>query len=159
MIRGIHHTAISTPDIDRAIAFYRDLLGFEVLVNGAWPRGVESVDTLTGLKDSAARMAMLKKGNAMLELFELESPASAPGNPHRPVNDHGLTHICLEVTDLDSEYARLKDAGMFFHSPPVVSAGNSSCVYGRDPDGNVIEFVDLGSPDHPMALSLDEPGD
>ena len=124
MIRGIHHTAISTPDIDRAIAFYRDLLGFEVLVDGAWPPGVESVDTLIGLKNSAARMAMLKKGNAMLELFEFESPAPAPGSPHRPVNDHGLTHICLDVTDLGSEYARLKDAGMFFHSAPV-GTGNS----------------------------------
>ncbi len=158
MIRGIHHTAISTPDLDRAIAFYRDLLGFEVLVNGAWPRGVESVDTLIGLKDSAARMTMLRKGNAMLELFQFESPAPVPGNPQRPVNDHGLTHICLDVTDLGSEYARLKDAGMFFHSEPVGS-GDSCSVYGRDPDGNVIELVDVGSPDHPMALSLDEPGD
>ena len=157
MIRGIHHTAISTPDIDRAIAFYRDLLGFEVLVNGAWQRGVESVDTLIGLKDSAARMAMLKKGNAMLELFEFESPAPAPGDPQRPVNDHGLTHICLDVTDLSSEYVRLKDAGMFFHSAPVGTGGSCS-VYGRDPDGNVIELVDFGSQDHPMALSLDEPG-
>jgi catechol 2,3-dioxygenase-like lactoylglutathione lyase family enzyme len=156
VIRGIHHTAISTPDIDRAIAFYRDLLGFEVLVNGGWPRGVESVDTLIGLKDSAARMAMLRKGNAMLELFEFESPAPAPGYPHRPVNDHGLTHICLDVTDLGSEYARLKGAGMFFHSAPV-GTGDSCGVYGRDPDGNVIEFMELGSPDHPMALSLDEP--
>ena len=157
MIRGIHHTAISTPDIDRAIAFYRDLLGFEVLANGAWPRGVESVDTLIGLKDSAARMAMLKKGNAMLELFEFESPAPAPGNPQRPVNDHGFTHICLDVTDLSSEYARLKEAGMFFNSEPVGTADSCS-VYGRDPDGNGIELVDFGSPDHPMALSLDEPG-
>ena len=156
MIRGIHHTAISTPDIDRAIAFYRDLLGFDVVVNGAWPRGVESVDTLIGLKGSAARMAMLRKGNAMLELFEFESPAPAPGDPQRPVNDHGLTHICLDVTDLSSEYVRLKDAGMFFHSAPV-GTGDSFSVYGRDPDGNVIERVDFGSSDHPMALSLDEP--
>ena len=47
MIRGIHHTAISTPDIDRAIAFYRDLLGFEVLVNGAWPRGAATAGPQT----------------------------------------------------------------------------------------------------------------
>jgi catechol 2,3-dioxygenase-like lactoylglutathione lyase family enzyme len=157
VIRGIHHTAISTPDIDRAMAFYCDLLGFEVVVNGAWPRGVESVDTLIGLKGSAARMAMLRKGNAMLEFFEFESPVPAPGNPQRPVNDHGLTHICFDVTDLRSEYGRLKDAGMSFHSEPLGS-GDSCSVYGRDPDGNVIELVEFGRPDHPMALSLDEPG-
>jgi catechol 2,3-dioxygenase-like lactoylglutathione lyase family enzyme len=157
VIRGIHHTAISTPDLDRALAFYRDLLGFEVVVNGAWPRGVESVDTLIGLKNSAARMVMLKKGNAMLELFEFESPAPAPGAPQRPVNDHGLTHICLDVTDLGSEYLRLKDAGMFFQSEPV-GTGDSCSVYGRDPDGNVIELMDFGSSNHPMALSVDESG-
>lgn len=31
MIRGIHHTAISTPDLERALAFYRDLLGLRVV--------------------------------------------------------------------------------------------------------------------------------
>jgi catechol 2,3-dioxygenase-like lactoylglutathione lyase family enzyme len=30
MIRGLHHTAISTPDIDRLVRFYRDVIGFRV---------------------------------------------------------------------------------------------------------------------------------
>ena len=31
MIRGIHHTSISTGDLDRMLGFYRDLVGVEVL--------------------------------------------------------------------------------------------------------------------------------
>ena len=35
MIRGIHHTAISTGDLDRAVQFYKDLLGFEEIFSSA----------------------------------------------------------------------------------------------------------------------------
>ena len=96
----------------------------------------------------------MKAGNAMFELFEYASPKPKEADPNRPVNDHGLTHICLDVTDLSSEYVRLKDAGMSFNSEPLGS-GDSYSVYGRDPDGNVVELVEFGRPDHPMALSLD----
>ena len=43
MIRGIHHTAISTGDLDRALEFYRDLLGFEVA--GGRAAGVRLVES------------------------------------------------------------------------------------------------------------------
>ena len=49
MIRGIHHAAISTGDLQRALAFYRDLLGFEMVFEGGWPAGVEVADNITGL--------------------------------------------------------------------------------------------------------------
>ena len=151
MILGIHHAAISTPDLERALAFYCGLLGFDEMMKAGWPKGVESLDQLTGLADSASKVAMLKKGNAMLEIFEYESPVPRPADPDRPVNDHGLTHICLDVTDLDAEYARLEKAGMRFHSAPV-DTGPTRCVYGRDPDGNVIELQEWKSTDDPMQL-------
>ena len=36
MIRGIHHTAISTGDLQRSLAFYCDLLGFEKVFEGGF---------------------------------------------------------------------------------------------------------------------------
>ena len=36
MFRGTHHTAISTPDLARSVAFYRDLFGFEVILEMDW---------------------------------------------------------------------------------------------------------------------------
>ena len=39
MIERIQHTAISTPDLERALAFYRDLIGFEVLSDQTWEKG------------------------------------------------------------------------------------------------------------------------
>jgi catechol 2,3-dioxygenase-like lactoylglutathione lyase family enzyme len=139
MIKGIHHTAISTGDFERALAFYRDLLGFEMVSELNWPAGVELADTITGLENSAARSVMLRAGNCSIELFEFSSPTPKPGDPKRPVCDHGITHIAFEVDDVEAEYERLKAAGMSFHCPPQ-DLGASRVTYGRDPDGNVLEL-------------------
>ncbi len=154
MIRGIHHTAISTGNLERLLAFYRDLLGFRVLFDFAWPAGTEVADRITGLERSSARAVMLHAGNAIIELFEYASPTPHPGDPRRPVCDHGITHICLDVTDLDAEYARLQAAGMVFHCPPQDLGMDLRTTYGRDPDGNVIELQEVLSATSPVALAL-----
>jgi catechol 2,3-dioxygenase-like lactoylglutathione lyase family enzyme len=153
MIRGIHHTAISTGDLQRSLAFYCDLLGFEKVFEGGWPAGIEVADDITGLSGSSAQLVMLRAGNAFIELFQYASPAPSPGNPNRPVCDHGITHICLDVTDVDAEYQRLTAAGMSFHCPPQ-DLGGSRVTYGRDPDGNVVELQEILDPASAMTLDL-----
>src|SRR2546427_5727479 len=88
MIHGIHHTAISTGDLERALRFYRDLLGFEEVFSSAWEVGTAVVDRIVGLKDSSARVVMLKAGNTCVELFQYETPRPKPGEASRPVCDH-----------------------------------------------------------------------
>ena len=97
MIRGIHHTALSTPDLDRMLAFYRDVLGFEVANEFAWPVGTGIADAITGLEGSSARAAMLRAGNTHVELFQYATPEPGAQDPKRPVCDHGITHLCLDV--------------------------------------------------------------
>jgi catechol 2,3-dioxygenase-like lactoylglutathione lyase family enzyme len=152
MIHGIHHVAISTGDAERMLAFYRDLLGFELLFDQAWPAGTAIADRITGLDGSSARQVMLRRGNAYLELFEYASPEPRPGDPERPVCDHGITHLCLDVTDLDAEYERLRAAGTPFHSPPQDLGAGVRTTYARDPEGNVVELQELASTDHRYAL-------
>jgi glyoxylase I family protein len=154
MIRGIHHTAISTGNLERALAFYRDLMGFDVVLDAGWEKGSEVADKITGLEDSSTRLVMLKAGNAMIELFEYQSPPPKPGDPNRPVCDHGITHVCLDVTDLDAEYERLMAAGMVFHCPPQDLGSEIRTTYGRDPDGNVLELQEVLEPGNPIALDL-----
>ena len=153
MIRGVHHATVSTGDLDRALGFYRDLLGFEVVHTISWQRGEPVADRLTHLKDSAATLVMLRAGNAFLELVHYENPSPRPGDPERPVCDHGITHICFDVVDVDQEYQRLKAAGMTFHcSPKTIDSGRIRTTYGRDPDGNVLEFQQIQEPDCTFAL-------
>ncbi len=142
MIHGINHVAISTPDIERSAAFYMNLLGFEEVFRLNWDIGHKALDAITGLRDSSARIIMLKCGNACVELFEYSTPTPRPGEAARPVNDHGITHLCVQVTDINAEYARLKVAGMVFHCEPQTVGGDIWATYGRDPDGNVVELLE-----------------
>ncbi len=153
MIHGIHHTAISTPDLERSVAFYRDLFGAEVVSEFEWPVGADFADAILGLNGSSARVAMLKLGNAMIEIFEYLTPEPRKGDPNRPVCDHGITHLCLDVTDVNAEYERLVAAGMIFHCPPQ-DLGASWATYGRDPDGNVIELQEVVDTSSSMYLGL-----
>jgi glyoxylase I family protein len=157
MIRGIHHTAISTGNLERALAFYRDVLGFRVVFDFAWPPGTEVADRITGLHASSAHAVMLRAGNAFIELFQYAAPPPQPSDPRRPVCDHGITHLCLDVTDLDAEYARLQAAGMIFHCPPQDLGGDVRTTYGRDPDGNVIELQEIRNADSVIALDAVTP--
>ncbi|MDG2111207.1 MAG: VOC family protein [Actinomycetota bacterium] len=151
MIRAIHHTAISTGDIEASLRFYRDLLGFCEVDQFRWRAGSSAMDAITALTDSAAKVALLRLDNAFLELFEYTSPQPEEADPNRPVCDHGITHLCLEVVDIDAEYERLSAAGMMFHSPPIGGGLGVRATYGRDPDGNVVELLEV-SDDSPLAL-------
>ena len=142
MIKGFHHPAISTPDLQRCIHFYTEVIGGQVAWTFGWPAGTPEADDVTGLQGSAADAAMLKIGDTFLEVFQFASPEQSLRSEERPVNKHGITHICLEVQDIQSEYERLKAAGMPFNCPPQAQDG-SSMVYGRDPDGNVVELIEF----------------
>jgi catechol 2,3-dioxygenase-like lactoylglutathione lyase family enzyme len=156
MIRGIHHTAISTVDLDRSLAFYRDLLGFEPVLDFSWPEGTANMNATHDLEQTSGRVILLKAGNAMLEIFEYATPAPRSADPSRRLCDHGITHFCIDVDDIDAEYQRLSDGGMRFHCAPV-DYGTVKCTYGRDPDGNVIELQEIKSADDPLALAIPEP--
>ena len=60
MIGALHHVGISTPDIDRAIAFYTSLFGFEVSDLGGWGPGNDVRDRQLHATGSSARSAMMQ---------------------------------------------------------------------------------------------------
>ncbi len=151
MINGIHHVALSTPDLPRLVAFYRDLLGFQQVQAGEWSGSIE-LDRHMQLPDSSGRASLLRLGRTAIEIFEFGSPTPQACGGWRPC-DHGLVHLCLDVTDLEKEYERLRAAGMTFHAPPLhAEAVGVLSVYGRDPDGNVVELQELLDTSSPFAL-------
>ncbi len=152
MITGINHVAISTRDVDAIVAWYQEAFGFELVSRGGWEAGNPMIDGIVGLRDSAAKTAIMRCGGFNIEIFEYLSPAGAPNPADRPASDHGYTHFCVETTDIDADYARLEGLGMTFHAPPTPkgSIGTLRACYGRDPEGNIIELIEFLGDSHPL---------
>ncbi len=144
MIKGVAHVGVSTKNIEKLIDFYCDVLGFEVVMEQSkWEPKTEfgnAMDEVIGFKNSAAKFAMVGKGSFVLEIFEYSSPEPKSKANDWKACDIGFTHICLDVEDIDSEYERLKKAGMTFMAPPGEPIHGLRAVYGIDPEGHIIEL-------------------
>lgn len=142
MIRGLNHIGISVSNLERSIEFYREMFGMQVAVERRF--GEEAYDRILALKHAVGRVTLLKGHQIQIELFEFIRPQPKTRDKHRPVCDHGISHFCVEVSDIHSEYRRMCAAGAVFHSEPVNFSGSAFATYGRDPDGNVFELWQQG---------------
>lgn len=150
MILGVHHPALAVPDMQAALAFYCDLLGFEIAMEAQVPSGVDVMCQALGVEDSGFKVRMLKKGNSCIELFEFD--ASLDRESDRPVNRVGITHIALASNEIEQDYEMLVANGVEFNAP-LLGATPGRFAYGRDPFGNVIELLEH-NPDASDALDF-----
>ena len=139
MIRGIHHVAVHVHDMDRMIEFYREAFGFEMVGEPFEWSDDEFIDRIVDVPGSAARGAMLRAGTCYLEMFQYSKPAPGSARGLNPF-DKGYTHFCVDVTDIEEEFERLRGLGMTFGQPAPIDVGHVKTIYGRDPEGNLIEI-------------------
>ena len=99
MVYEIHHICIYTPEIEKSIAFYRDIMGFRVI-------GRETCDF--------GEYAMLKVNDSRLELIQPNEQDSDTFG-----NKGSITHIGLAVHDIDSVWEDLKAKGVPVLSPEI----------------------------------------
>jgi catechol 2,3-dioxygenase-like lactoylglutathione lyase family enzyme len=152
MILGVHHPALSVPSLDAALDFYCGKLGFETVMNAEIPSGIPPMNEAFGVDDAGCKVAIVKRGNSAIELFEFTGENVPPADANRPVDKHGITHICLAADDYEKDWAFLKDAGVVFNTDPMGESPARWC-YGRDPFGNVIELLEH-DPNSPSALDF-----
>ena len=145
MIRGIHHTSRTVGDMDRSLAFYRDLLGMEVAVDTEM-RG-EMLEREVAMEGAHLRLVELRAGDAFLELLQYHSPSGEPFPDGSKPADVGAHHVALLVDDIQAAYRKLSEAGVRFTWPPQgVDAGMFAghwTVYCYDPDGLILELWQL----------------
>jgi catechol 2,3-dioxygenase-like lactoylglutathione lyase family enzyme len=141
----LSHVGISVTDLERSIAFYREMFGMEPAME-VMPFAGHPFSSVMGLPDAAGRMCMIVGGNVALELFEFERPSPREQDCDYPVADHGISHFGIDVAGIDAVYARLSAAGVRFHAPVTTFASGMRATYGRDPDGNVFEIMERGPP-------------
>lgn len=110
----IAHVGIAVPDLDEALAFYREVLDVE-------PHPTETAD--------GATIASLSFGDSEIELL-------APHEPESPIakflarRGPGIHHICYRVSDLDAALATCKRAGYrLIDETPRVGAGGRRIAF------------------------------
>ena len=141
LVLGFHHPGITVPDLDAGVAFYSQLLGYEVVVRSAWEKDNKHFNQIVGLQGSAARFCMLKGANAYLELFEYSAPAPKSGTSAQQANALGIRHLAFLVSDVEEALRRCVELGGSKMNEPSVVPGRAAAVYCRDPFGNLLELV------------------
>jgi len=126
----------------RSLAFYRDLLGLKV-----WADFKDSSSYLRAVTEvPSADVWMIKlrtESGGSIELLQyLSNPQPVPAPRH--AYDAGVNHIALQTDDLDALYRKLSAHGIRFHTPPAVSPdGGAKVTYCRDPEGVIVELVEI----------------
>jgi catechol 2,3-dioxygenase-like lactoylglutathione lyase family enzyme len=141
---GLHHVGVTVSDLDRALGFYRDLLGLTVRERVEESGG--AVAEVTGLPGAHVRIADLELGDGrVIELVEYVAPEGRPLSQR--TCDPGACHLAVEVINVDAVAGRLRAAGMVLRSEPVTLAdagphwSGVRLVYAVDPDGVTVELV------------------
>ncbi len=139
------HTGITVSNLERSLAFWRDVMGFE-FSHTAHQKG-ELAEEITGVKGAEIKLAVLKTPcGYKIELLEYLAPADRKRANLRSC-DVGSVHVALLVEDLNAALDRIavlgwKTAGQ----PQILTKGPNAgrrVVYVRDPDGTTIEFMQV----------------
>ena len=137
--RANDHIGIRVSDMDRSIAFYRDVFGARALTRPFVIEGELPEAMFEGPPGVSFRLCHLAFAEGMIELFEFQHPRE----PCAPVPGwrDGIMHVGFQVDDVQATVARLLEAGghLVF---PVRRWGEHQLTYATDPDGNVIEIAD-----------------
>ena len=143
-IRKAHHTGFTVRSLERSIAFYRDLLGFELVFQ--WNPKAPYLAELVGYPDVDMHSAIMRIPNSdvSLELLEYRGiPRTAVDMANGNI---GNGHMAFYVDDLESLYERLTKAGVKSVSAPVTPTigpnRGGKAVYMIDPDGFRIELIE-----------------
>jgi methylmalonyl-CoA/ethylmalonyl-CoA epimerase len=126
---SFHHGGVSVPSLDEAIAWYRDVLGFEL-------------EKRFHIAAADAQAAMIRRGPLRFELFELAGAKPLPEERRHPPSDlttHGNKHVAFQVDDLDVFLAAVQARGA--DVAMVVREQFGTGCFLRDCAGNLIEFV------------------
>jgi catechol 2,3-dioxygenase-like lactoylglutathione lyase family enzyme len=143
-VTGVDHVGVTVSEMDRSLAFWRDLLGLEVLGRGTveW----EHLDRLVALEGTRIEWCELAlPGGGKVELSRYHRPVGAPVAPGEE-NEPGRSHLSLLVDDLAGMLANLRDAGVPARTEepveiPVGAYAGGKAAYVFDPDGIELELI------------------
>jgi lactoylglutathione lyase len=133
-----NHVGVCVADTERSRRFYEGLLGFQFW----WE--LEPPDNLTAQvvqlpEPLGVHATYLVRDGFVLELIDY-SQRTVHAGPTRVMDEVGLTHISLSISDLGAVLAKVAEFG----GSVVDEAVSDAMAIIRDPDGQMIELVTDG---------------
>jgi glyoxylase I family protein len=142
------HTGITVSNLERSLAFWRDVLGFELSHRAH--QTSELASEITGVPGAEISLAVLKAPGHKIELLEYHAPPDRKHVDLRPC-DVGSAHVALTVDNLDAVLDAMASSGWkAAGKPQTLQSGPNAgkrVVYVHDPDGTIIEFMQLPGED------------
>jgi len=141
-IRRLSQHGLCVSDPERALAFYRDGLGFTEVSRLRFSD--PGTHKLLGLPGAVLEAIYLRRDGTTLELLHFPQPGTQLAAGPRPMNQVGLTHLSFLVSDLDALLAKLRAlGGAVLEATRLDSQGRgSNAIFVTDPDGTRIELVE-----------------
>jgi catechol 2,3-dioxygenase-like lactoylglutathione lyase family enzyme len=129
-------------DLERALAFYRDVLGMTVVaINDVPPE----ITQRAGLTMNGYRVVRLDTdgGDRLKIMGPKDTPAANP-SPDLILSRTGFVFLTYIVPDLKAVHAKLTAAGVKVRTgkTPVEFKPGVSLLFAEDPEGNLVEFVE-----------------
>jgi lactoylglutathione lyase len=132
------HTMLRVRDLDKALAFYRDLLGLEEVRRRVDEKNRYTLVFLAAPEDAPAARELLNAGKRDASVIELTY--------NWDTEDYGearyFGHLAYEVEDIYATCEKLMKGGVTINRPP--RDGNMAFV--RSPDKHSIELLQRGKP-------------
>ncbi len=140
-VRSLSHGGLTVNNFEESVKWYHETFGCYLISEQYLTKEqVKDLEELYGVKDTEVRLGFLRfpKGG-VIEIFQF----SPPGEKENMIwNKPGPTHLTLDVKHIHKWYNELLEKGIHFFSEPQVTDGNE-WVFLKDPDGNLIELIDL----------------
>jgi catechol 2,3-dioxygenase-like lactoylglutathione lyase family enzyme len=150
IVATVDSIGITVNDMDRAVAFYSTVLGFQKIAE----REVvgEQYEHLYGVFGMRLATVTMQLGEERVELMKFIAPRGRPVPADSKSNDQWFQHVAIIVSDMDRAYAWLRQHKVEHASPgPQLlpawnpNVGGISAFYFRDPDGNHLEVLQFPS--------------
>lgn len=117
-------------DIDAALAFYRDTLGFTPAGDSPMPGG--------------AHMWRLMCGTSMIKLLRFDRTPGASAPPGGIAGATGYRYWTISVANIDEVVAECSAKGYKVAVPVTTLPGGITIAIVEDPEGNWVEFLKAG---------------
>lgn len=153
-ITGLAHTGVCVPDVEAAVAWWRDVVGLEVLSPPYLMEGDAITQDMGALVPApvqlkAAILGFRADGDRVLELIEYPSARSAGCDPRTGLTDHGLSHIALLCDDVAATRTELEAKGVQFLVQGIADVARVRTTWFADPWGTVVILVEKSKKDRP----------